>query len=97
MRFLPVALFLLSAVPSFSLAQESCACGEACVCRHETAAVLKARERIRNALANFYSAYFHGQNVDMNEYQALVAEGAAYGIDIDKLPALLPRGPALHN
>jgi hypothetical protein len=33
---------------------------------------------------------YNGQNVDMNEYPRLLAEAAAYGIDIGKLPVLLP-------
>jgi hypothetical protein len=97
MRFLSFVLFLSLAAPDLLVAGESCGGGSACTCRLETVGVLKAREKIRSALASFYNAYYHGQNVDMNEYRALLAEASAYGIDVGKLPVLLPIGPSLHN
>ena len=39
-------------------------------------------------LPSFYDAYWHGQDVNTNEYMALVYRAAAYGIDTGKLPPL---------
>ena len=88
MRFLPFALFLLSATPNLLVAGDTCACGSTCTCKHDTEAVLKEREKIRKELASFYDAYWHGQDVNTNEYMALVYRAAAYGIDTGKLPPL---------
>jgi len=41
MRFLPFALFLLSATPNVLVVRDTCACGSTCTCKHETEAVLK--------------------------------------------------------
>lgn len=54
-------------------------------------AFIKAREEIMNKLASFYRAYYHGQKVNMNEYHEIASEAAAYGIDVGKLPVLMPR------
>lgn len=87
MRFLPLALFLLAALPNLLHAQESC--GKTCRCGYDTAETLKAREKIRSALASIYYVANHGQKIDMNEYNALCAEAVVYGIvDVGRLPMM---------
>jgi hypothetical protein len=96
MRFLPFALFLLSATPNLLVAGDTCACGSTCTCKHENRGGAQRTEKIRKELASFYDAYWHGQDVNTNEYKALVYRAAAYGIDTGKLPPL-PRPEPLRQ
>jgi hypothetical protein len=90
MRFLPFALFLLSATPNLFVAGVTCACGSTCTCKHDTEAVLKEREKIRKELASFYDAYWHGQ--DVNIWRRSIDPLLAVS-----LPASLPHYPSAQS
>jgi hypothetical protein len=48
-------------------------------------------------LPSFYDAYWHGQDVNTNEYMALVYRAATYGIDTGKLLPLPKRTKSKTN
>ena len=48
----------------------------------------KNGKKFEKELTSFDDAYWHGQDVNTNEYMALVYRAAAYGIDTGKLPPL---------
>jgi hypothetical protein len=57
----------------------------------------KNGKKFEKELASLYDAYWHGQDVNTNEYMALVYRAAAYGIDTGKLPPLPKRTKSKTN